>query len=199
MKVDPRRAAENESRGGGGPQERVAGDEDEPPVAAEDSFSPAAPEVAPTASTGVQATNDPVPRWLRSSAAIAWRLLALAAAIALSAYALAYVRVVVLPVIVALLVSTVLRPPTRWLMHHRLPDGVAAATVLLTAIALLAVALMMAGAAIGRQFSDLADSVQAGIHEAGDALSQPPSTSARLTSNSASTVRSTNSATQAAR
>jgi predicted PurR-regulated permease PerM len=174
MKADPRRAAENESRGEGGPQERVAGDEDESPVAAQESFTPAAPEVAPTASTGVHAADDPVPRWLRSSAAIAWRLLAVAAAIALSAYALAYVRVVVLPVIVALLVSTVLRPPTRWLMHHRFSDGVAAATVLLTAIALLAVALMMAGAAIGRQFADLADSVQAGIHEAGDALSQPP-------------------------
>jgi predicted PurR-regulated permease PerM len=174
MKADPRRAAENESRGEGGPQERVAGDKDESPVAAQESFTPAAPEVAPTASTGVHAADDPVPRWLRSSAAIAWRLLAVAAAIALSAYALAYVRVVVLPVIVALLVSTVLRPPTRWLMHHRFSDGVAAATVLLTAIALLAVALMMAGAAIGRQFADLADSVQAGIHEAGDALSQPP-------------------------
>jgi predicted PurR-regulated permease PerM len=174
MKADPRRAAENESRGGGSPDEQVAGDEDESPVAAEESFTPAAPAVAPTALAGVQAADDPVPRWLRSSAAIAWRLLAVAAAIALSAYALAYLRVVVLPVIVALLVSTVLRPPTRWLTRHRFSDAAAAAMVLLTAIALLAVALMMAGAAIGRQFSDLADSVQAGIHEAGDALSQPP-------------------------
>ncbi|MEY2515617.1 MAG: hypothetical protein QOJ89_2975 [bacterium] len=32
---------------------------------------------------------DPVPRWLRSGAAIAWRLLTIAAAIALTAYALA--------------------------------------------------------------------------------------------------------------
>lgn len=174
MKADPQRSAKDESRGDDSQEQRVAGDEDESPVAAEESPTLAAPVVAPSASTGVQAANDPVPRWLRSSAAIAWRLLAVAAAIALSAYALAYLRVVVLPVIVALLVSTVLRPPTRLLMRHRFSDAAAAATVLLTAIALLAVALMMAGAAIGRQFSDLADSVQAGIHEAGDALSGPP-------------------------
>jgi len=174
MKADSQRSAKDESRGDDSQEERVAGDEDKSPVAAEESPTLAAPTVGPTASTGVQAANDPVPRWLRSSAAIAWRLLAVAAAIALSVYALAYLRVVVLPVIVALLVSTVLRPPTRWLMRHRFSDGAAAAMVVLTAIGLLAVSLMMAGSAVGRQFSDLADSVQAGIHEAGDALSQPP-------------------------
>jgi predicted PurR-regulated permease PerM len=174
MKADPQRSAENESRGGDSLEERVTGDEDESPVAAEESPALAAPAVASMMSTGGLAATDPVPRWLRAGAAIAWRLLAVAAAIALSAYALAYLRVVVLPVIVALLVSTVLRPPTRWLMRHRFSDAAAAASVLLTAIAVLAVALMMAGAAVARQFSDLADSVQAGIHEAGDALSQPP-------------------------
>ena len=79
-----------------------------------------------------------------------------------------------LPVIVAVLVSTVLSPPTRWLTRHRFSDGAAAATVLLGAIALLATALAMAGAAVARQVSDLADSVQEGIREAGDALSEPP-------------------------
>jgi len=118
--------------------------------------------------------GDPVPRWLRSGSAIAWRLLVIAAAIAVTVYALAYLRVVVLPVIVALLVSTVLRPPARWLTRHRFSDAAAAATVLLSAVALLAGAVTLAGAAIGRQFSDLANSIQDGIREAGDALAQPP-------------------------
>ena len=87
---------------------------------------------------------------------------------------LAYLRVVVLPVIVALLVSTVLRPPVRMLTRHRFSDGAAAATVILGALALVAGLLTMAGAAIGRQFSDLADSIQDGVREAGDALAEPP-------------------------
>ena len=115
-----------------------------------------------------------MPPWLRSGAAIAWRLLAIVAAVAVTVYALAYLRVVVLPVIVALLVSTVLGPPARWLTRHRFSAGAAAITVLLAAIALVASLLTMAGAAIGRQFSDLADSIQDGIREAGDALAEPP-------------------------
>ena len=39
---------------------------------------------------------------------------------------------------------------------------------------ILATALTLAGAAVGRQFSDLADSIQEGIREAGDVLAQPP-------------------------
>ena len=118
--------------------------------------------------------DDPVPRWVRSGAAIGWRVLVLGAAIAFVAYALAYLRIVVLPVIVALLISTVLRAPTRWLRRHRFSDAAAAAAVMLSAIAALAGAITLAGAAISRQFSDLAESVQVGLRQAGNALSRPP-------------------------
>ena len=145
-----------------------AGPEPEPaPAPAAADLLPAAPPAAPPAA-------DPVPRWLRSGAAIGWRLLVLVAAVAVTAYALAYLRIVVLPIIVAVLVSTVLRPPARWLIRHRFSAGAAALTVLLGAIAVLVTALTMAGAAVARQVSDLADSVQEGIREAGDALSEPP-------------------------
>lgn len=142
----------------------------EPPQAPEAPVpAPPAPPAAPPTDPG-----DPVPRWLRSGAAIAWRLLAILAAIAATVYTLAYLRVVVLPVIIALLLSTVLRPPARWLTRHRFSDAAAAGTVLVLAIAILASAVAMAGAAVGRQFSDLADSVKDGIRQAGDALAQPP-------------------------
>jgi predicted PurR-regulated permease PerM len=146
----------------GGPAQAIPG-----------STPPAQPAVAARTPARPVSAN-PVPRWLRSGAAIAWRLLVVAAAIALCAYALAYLRVVVLPAIVALLVSTALYAPTRWLARHRFSDGAAAATVLLTALALLAAAVIMAGAAVARQFSDLAASIQDGIREAGDVLAQPP-------------------------
>ena len=122
----------------------------------------------------VASPYDPVAPWLRSGAAIAWRMLVLVAAIALTAYALGYLRVVVLPVVVALLLSTVLGAPTRWLKRHRFSDAAAAGTVLLSAVVVLVAAMTMAGAAVVRQFSDLADSIQDGVREAGDALAQPP-------------------------
>lgn len=157
------------------PADSVSAPGDERAVTGEQ--APAAPEtpgVVPAAAPVDLPATDPVPRWLRAAAAIAWRMLAIAAAIALTAYVLGYLRIVVLPIIVAVLVSTVLRPPTRWLMRHRFSDGAAAATVLIGAIALLAAALAMAGAAVARQVADLADSVQQGIREAGDALTNPP-------------------------
>lgn len=180
MTADPRRSAKRGSHGSDGTQERAAQPAEEPAAtaaaaaAAEEPAAPSAPEAPSAAPTAPREADDPVPRWLRSGAAIAWRLLALAAGIALMAYVLGYLRLVVLPVIVALLVSTVLRPPTRWLTRHRFSDAAAAASVLLGAIALLAAALTLAGAAVARQVSDLADSVQEGIREAGDTLAKDP-------------------------
>ena len=133
-----------------------------------------APPAEYRAAAGPPGPHDPVPRWLRSGASIAWRVLAIIAAVAITVYALAYLRVVVLPVIVAVLVSTVLRPPARWLTRHRFSDAAAAATVMIVSIAVLASAVAMAGAAVGRQFSDLASSVQDGVRQAGDELAKPP-------------------------
>ena len=151
--------------------------EDPPPTRPEEPVvAPEKPvlEEPPLAAAAAPDDDDPVPRWLRSGAGIAWRLLAIVAAIAITVYALAYLRVVVLPIIVALLLSTVLRPPTRWLTRHRFSDAAAAGTVMIVAVAVLATAVGMAGAAVGRQFEDLADSVKDGIREAGEALEQPP-------------------------
>jgi predicted PurR-regulated permease PerM len=176
MTADPQRPAKDDPDDAeAAAQSPTEGSEALPPAVDDPTPPPPTqPGGANPAPRAAQDPSDPVPRWLRSGAAIAWRLLALAAAIALTAYVLAYLRIVVLPIIVALLVSTVLGPPTRWLSRHRFSDGAAAATVLLGAVAALVAALTMAGAAVGRQVSDLADSVTEGVREAGDALSEPP-------------------------
>ena len=54
-----------------------------------------------------------LPAWYRTAAAASWRFLAIAAAIAVIAYALVHLRVVVLPIIVALPASTLLLPLVR--------------------------------------------------------------------------------------
>ena len=54
-----------------------------------------------------------LPAWYRTAAAASWRFLAMAAALAVIAYALVHLRVVVLPIIVALPASTLLLPLVR--------------------------------------------------------------------------------------
>ncbi len=62
-----------------------------------------------------------VPGWLSRSAAVSWRLLVVAAAVGVVGYLLVYLRLVVLPVIVALFLSTLLVPPAGWLRAHGWP------------------------------------------------------------------------------
>src|SRR5215204_2605172 len=89
-------------------------------------------EVGARAATSVRARRRPhgdavMPGWYLTAAAASWRFLAIAAAVVTVVYALVYLRVIVLPIIVAVLASTLLLPIVRWLREHRVPDGLAAA------------------------------------------------------------------------
>jgi predicted PurR-regulated permease PerM len=81
--------------------------------------------------------------------------LAIAAAIAVIVYALVHLRVVVLPIIVALLASTLLLPLVRWLKERNVPDALAGAARMIAA-ALLVVAVATAVApSVADQFDEL--------------------------------------------
>src|SRR4051812_34329995 len=67
------------------------------------------------------------PRWLRAASDWTWRSVVIALGVIALVYALGYLRVVVLPVIVALLVTTLLLPATRAMRNRGVPDGLAAA------------------------------------------------------------------------
>ena len=83
-----------------------------------------------------------VPRWLAYGAAVAWRLLAIAAAIGVTVVRCWHTCASsCVPVIVALLLSTVLCPPARWLTRHRFSGAAAAGTVMIVAVAVLAIAV----------------------------------------------------------
>ena len=64
-----------------------------------------------------------MPGWYRTAAAASWRFLAIAAAVVVVMYSLVHLRVIVLPIILALLASTLLLPIVRWLRSHRVPDA----------------------------------------------------------------------------
>jgi predicted PurR-regulated permease PerM len=106
-----------------------------------------------------------VPPWLARSAAVGWRLLVVAAAVAVVAAVLVYLRLLVLPVVVALFLATLLAPPVRWLRAHGWPPLAATWTVIATALLLAAGTGAVLAPQIGPQFGTLSDQVSEGLED----------------------------------
>jgi predicted PurR-regulated permease PerM len=118
--------------------------------------------------------HEALPAWYRTAAAASWRFLAIAGAIAAIVYALVHLRVVVLPIIVALLASTLLLPVVRWLKDHKVPDGLAAALAMLAGFLLLAAVVTAVAPSVADQFGELRPQAEDGIREASEVLADPP-------------------------
>lgn len=80
---------------------------------------------------------DEVPRSLRIGAAVAWRLLVVAAALIVVGVLVAYLAAVVVPVAIALLLSALLSPAVRGLHERGLPRALATGVVLVAGVGLL--------------------------------------------------------------
>ena len=115
-----------------------------------------------------------MPGWYRTAAAASWRFLAIAAAVVVIMYSLVHLRVIVLPIILALLASTLLLPIVRWLRSHRVPDGLAAALAMLAAVLALAAILTAIAPSLGSQFGDLRTQSEDGVRQVTDELAKPP-------------------------
>ena len=139
--------------------------------------SPAASAVAvesPPAPERVGHGEDALPGWYRTAGAASWRFLAIVAAVGAVAYALVYLRVVVLPIIIALLVSTLLLPIVRWLKGRGVPDSLAAAGAMLGAVLLIVAIGAAVAPSIGDQFGELRPRAEDGLRKASDVLADPP-------------------------
>src|SRR4051794_24550540 len=107
----------------------------------------AAPAPAPELSPPPRRRNSPVstpddvqelvPKGLRVSAAIGWRLLVVVAALVVVGYLAGYLASVVVPVAIALLLSALLAPLVALLHEHGVPRGFATAIVLIGGLAVL--------------------------------------------------------------
>jgi predicted PurR-regulated permease PerM len=115
-----------------------------------------------------------MPGWYRTAAAISWRFLVVVAAVAVVVYALVHLRVVVLPIILALLASTLLLPVVRWLKGRGVPDGLAAAGAMLAAFLLLVAIGTAVAPSVGDQFGELRPRAEDGLRKAADVLAEPP-------------------------
>lgn len=115
-----------------------------------------------------------VPRSLRLAAAIAWRALVVAAALAVLALVLARLRVIVVPVAVAILLATVLVPPARWLTGRGWPRALAALAVVLAALVLVGGVIAALVPGVLRDVGELDASVRGGVDRATELLTREP-------------------------
>jgi predicted PurR-regulated permease PerM len=118
--------------------------------------------------------TEAVPRSLRLAAAIAWRVLVVAAAIALLAFVLARLRVIVVPLAVAILLSTFLVPLVGRLRQRGVPAALAALVVLAAALVLVGGTVAALVPNVAEEWGELDLSVQAGVDEATAWLADGP-------------------------
>ena len=91
----------------------------------------------PREAPGTGPTPAQIPRWLDTGASFAWRFLLVAAAGYVLSLVVERVLVVVIPVALAAMLTTVLVPPVRWLRSHSWPPALATWAVFLLGFTVL--------------------------------------------------------------
>ncbi|MFC6010734.1 AI-2E family transporter [Nocardia lasii] len=82
--------------------------------------------------------------------------------------------VVILPIALAIVVTTVLWPATRWLTKHRVAPALAAAITLLTFLGLFGGVIALIVPSVADQAPELADKATAGVNQVRDWAQGPP-------------------------
>ncbi|WP_232528836.1 AI-2E family transporter [Mycetocola zhujimingii] len=117
--------------------------------------------------------ND-VPRPVRIAAAWAWRFLVIAAAIAVVVLVVIQLRLIVIPLFIAVIVAALLSPLITLLVRHRWPRGLAIATAILGAIAVVGGLLWLAIWQITRDFREVRTRTVESFNDLRTALLQSP-------------------------
>lgn len=106
-----------------------------------------------------------IPDWLDLGAAFAWRFLLIVAAVFVVAVALNRLLVVVVPVIVAAMFTTVLGPVVQWLRRHRWPPLLATWTVFLAAFAVIGAIAAWLVPTISNEVTSLSHNANHGVNQ----------------------------------
>ncbi|HUZ23421.1 MAG TPA: AI-2E family transporter [Streptosporangiaceae bacterium] len=135
---------------------------------------PPAPPPPPVPPAPAASADDQVPRLLRQAAAWAWRLI-LVAILVYGAFRVAVaLRLVVLPLIAALLLAALLQPLSARLRRAGLPALLATWCALLVAIVIIAGAATLTANRVGADYPRLAAEVQRTATELQRSLAGPP-------------------------
>lgn len=123
------------------------------------------PEPVPIATGPSNFSRAQVPWGVDLAAAWAWRFLVICAAGYLVFRVVGFFSLIALPIAIALLIAALTSPVVRGLRRRGVPQGLAAAFVVVGGIAVLALLLTFAGQQVANGASDLADQVAKGIGE----------------------------------
>lgn len=115
-----------------------------------------------------------VPRTLAVATAWSWRLLVVGAAVVVVGYIASELRLVVLPVFLALVFTALLRPIAERLRRRGAPPFLAALTSVLVALTAVSGILAWIVPAFIGELDDLADDLVVGVEDAGDWLVEGP-------------------------
>lgn len=115
-----------------------------------------------------------ISEWLKSVAMWSLRLLIIAAAVYVGWYLLKQFWQGVLPVILAIIVCTVLAPPTTWLRRRGVPGALAAIISLLGALAVFGALLSFIAPSVAQQSQTLALQAVTGVQQLQLWLEGPP-------------------------
>ena len=134
---------------------------------------PARPARPPAAITADPAGGDVyVPRVLRTSAALGWRLLVVVAALYVIGTVAGYLAAVVVPVAIALLLAALLAPAVHWLQVRDVPRGVATTLVMVGGLALVGGVLTFVVVTFVRGVPDLGTQLTASVDAVVDWLTR---------------------------
>jgi putative heme transporter len=115
-----------------------------------------------------------IPRGVDIAASWAWRFLVIVLAAGVLGWLVSYLRVVVIPVVVALLLAALLVPVVNRLHHGRLTRGPAAGIVLVAGLLFVGAGLTLVGQQVVDGFNDLSDQVVRGLQQIEDWLRTGP-------------------------
>ncbi|GAD32758.1 putative permease [Microbacterium sp. TS-1] len=107
-------------------------------------------------------TSTSIPRGLRLATAYSWRLLVVAAAAGVAIWIIIQLKLLVIPLLIAILIAALLWPGLLWMLEHRVPRWAAIVLSVLATIAVISGLLWLAIWQISRQWA----SVQARTVEA---------------------------------
>lgn len=112
-----------------------------------------------------RAPDEDVPYGVRIAAAWSWRMIAIILAAGIVVWLLSHVSLLVIPVMVAALLSGLLSPIVSFQRRHGLPNGVATALTVVGFLAVVVGSLSVVGRTLARGFASLWDQALTGLSQ----------------------------------
>jgi predicted PurR-regulated permease PerM len=110
-------------------------------------------------------TSAAVPQGLRIATAYSWRFLVLAAAIGVAVWLVIQLKLLVIPLLVAILITALLWPAFSWLLRHRVPRWLAIVIAIVGTLAIVSGLLWLVVAQIIAQWPEVQKSTAAAIEQ----------------------------------